>query len=150
MDRIEAAAEEARLRTFRVERNAEREYPAGPNEVCGLDNFRRAHVVERADLVVLAPAAPIGQFLRGLLDCLKADTDIHANSSEILAAFTLENFYPSPSYATQRLQHDAGCCRHFGNDFRAQRAQRVVDRVHHDGRRTGGARLARALGAELG
>ncbi len=83
MDRIEAAAEEARLRAAGVERNAEREYPARSNELCCLDDFRRANVVERADLIALAPAAPVGKLLRCLLDRLAADADVHANSSEI-------------------------------------------------------------------
>src|SRR5580704_2886302 len=34
-------------------------------------------MVERADLVVVAPAAPIPEFLRGLGDRLLADGDVH-------------------------------------------------------------------------
>ncbi len=63
VDRIEAPAEQSGLRAFAVERNAEREHLAARESALpGVDDVFRRHMVERADLVVLAPAAPVGQF----------------------------------------------------------------------------------------
>ena len=59
VDRVEAAAEQAVLRAGLVERDAEREHLAGPDQARGLDDVLRRDVIERADLVVLAPAAPV-------------------------------------------------------------------------------------------
>ena len=59
VDRVEAAAEQAGLRAVAVERNAEREHLAGADQARGLDDVLGRDVVERADLVVLAPAAPV-------------------------------------------------------------------------------------------
>ena len=77
VDRVEAAAEQAGLRPGLVERNAEREHLAGADQARRLDDVLGAHVVERADLVVLAPAAPVRQLLGGLGDRLLADLDVH-------------------------------------------------------------------------
>src|SRR5215475_7550249 len=52
--------------------------------------------------------------------------------------------------AAHRPQDDFRGHRHFGDEPRAQRAQRVVDGIRHRAGRAGGAGLARALGAELG
>ncbi len=79
VDRIPAAAEQAGLRTTAVERNAEREHLAGPDQAGGAHDIFRCDVIERADLVVLAPAAPIFEFLGGLGDRLAADSDVHSN-----------------------------------------------------------------------
>ena len=78
VDRVEAAAEQAGLRAGAVERNAEREHLAGADQVRGLDDVFRRDVIERADLIVLAPAAPVRKFLRGLGDRFLADFDVHA------------------------------------------------------------------------
>ena len=77
VDRVEAAAEQAVLRAVAVERDAEREHLAGADQARRLDDVLGRDVVERADLVVLAPAAPVGQLLRGLGDRLFADLDVH-------------------------------------------------------------------------
>ena len=77
VDRVEAAAEQAVLRPGAVERDAEREHLAGADQACGLGNVLRRDVVERADLVVLAPAAPVRQLLGGLGDRLFANLDVH-------------------------------------------------------------------------
>ena len=66
VDRIEAAAEQAGLRAVAVERDAEREHLAGADQACGVDDVLGHDMVERADLVVLAPAAPVLELLRGL------------------------------------------------------------------------------------
>ncbi len=77
VDRIEAAAEQAVLRAIGIERNAKREDLAGADETCRPDDILRRHVIERADLVFLAPAAPVLEFPRRLGDGLLADLDIH-------------------------------------------------------------------------
>src|SRR5215471_9201012 len=77
VDRIEASAEQAGLRAVAVERDAEREYLAGADQPGGLDDILRRDVVERADLIVLAPAAPVLQLLRGFGNRLSAHLDIH-------------------------------------------------------------------------
>ena len=70
VDRIEAAAEQAVLRSAGVERDAEREHLAGADQARGLDDVLRRDVVERADLVVLAPAAPVLELFRRFGDRL--------------------------------------------------------------------------------
>ena len=50
----------------------------------------------------------------------------------------------------QRLEHALGRERHGEERRGAERAERVVDRVHDAGRRAGGAGFAGALGAQLG
>src|SRR5260221_5172689 len=77
VDRVEAAAEQSGLRAFAVERNAEREHLAGLDQAGGLGDVLGSHVVERADVVILAPTAPVRQLLGGLLDRLLADFDVH-------------------------------------------------------------------------
>ena len=77
VDRIEAAAEQAGLRAVAVERDAEREHLAGADQACGLDDVLGGDVVERADLVVLAPAAPVLELLGGFADRLLPDLDVH-------------------------------------------------------------------------
>src|SRR6266478_4786638 len=77
MDRIEASSEQAGLRAVAVERDAERKHLAGADQTSGLDDILRPDVVERADLVVLAPAPPILQLLRRLGNRLLARFDVH-------------------------------------------------------------------------
>src|SRR5262249_6650857 len=83
VDRVEAAAEEAGLRTGAVERNAERKHLAGADQARGLDDVFRPHVIERADLVVLAPPAPVLELVGGLLDRLSSDLDVHQSLSRL-------------------------------------------------------------------
>ncbi len=102
VDRIEAAAEQAVLRAFAVERNAEREHLAGADQARRLDDVLRGDVVERADLVVLAPAAPVRELLGGLGDRLFADLDIHGVRpflSFLQAATVLEDRPTTSSFA---------------------------------------------------
>src|SRR6202035_3702540 len=80
MDRVEAAAEQAVLRPVGVERNTERENLAGANEARGLDDVLRRDLVQRADVVVFAPAAPILELLRGRGDRLFSELDVHRNA----------------------------------------------------------------------
>src|SRR5258707_4341905 len=87
MDRIEAAAEQAGLPAGAVERNAEREHLALPNQLAGRHDVLRRDVIERAAHVVLAPAPPVGEPFRGLVDLRGADGDGHC-----VAAAS----YPSP------------------------------------------------------
>jgi len=77
VDRIETPAKQAGLWSFAVERDAERERLAGADQARGLDDVLRRDVVERADLVVLAPASPVRELLGGLGDRLFADLDVH-------------------------------------------------------------------------
>src|SRR5204863_2466042 len=81
VDRIEASAEQAGLRSVAVEWDAEREHLAAANETGGGDDILGTHVVERADLVVLAPAPPILELLRGLRDRLPTHFNVHCCSS---------------------------------------------------------------------
>ena len=80
VDRIVAAAEQPGLRPVAVERDAEREHLAGANEP------RRAHdvlgldMIERPDLIILAPAAPVLELFARLGDRLPADLDLHRPS----------------------------------------------------------------------
>ena len=70
MDGVPALAEQAALRS------ASAQWDAEGKDLAALDQFGRGdhvggrHVVERADLVVLAPTPPIGQRLEGLIDGL--------------------------------------------------------------------------------
>jgi len=77
MDRVEAAAEQAGLWAIAVERNAEREHLAGMDQLAGRDDVFRRHVIERADLVFLAPAAPVRKLLGGFFDRLPAYGNVH-------------------------------------------------------------------------
>src|SRR6516162_1494006 len=77
VDRIEAPSEQAGLRTVAVERDAERKHLAGADQTSGLDDILGRDVVERADVVVLAPAPPILELLRSLGNRLLAHFDVH-------------------------------------------------------------------------
>src|SRR5262249_45431419 len=77
MDRVVASSEQAGLRPVAGEGDSECEFLAGADEACGPDDVLGRHVVERADLVVLAPAPPVLEFLRGLGDRSFAHFDIH-------------------------------------------------------------------------
>ncbi len=77
VDRVEAAAEQSGLRAFAVERNAEREHLAGADQARRLDDVLGRNVIERADLVFLAPAAPVRKLLGGFFDRLPAYGNVH-------------------------------------------------------------------------
>src|SRR5262245_33767936 len=77
MDRIEAPAEQASLRTGAVEGYAKRENLAGTDQARRLHDVLGRHVVERANLVFFAPTAPVLELLCCLGDRLFADLDIH-------------------------------------------------------------------------
>src|SRR6185437_7081370 len=79
MDRIESAAEQPGLRSMDVKRNAERKYLAGADQARRLDDVLRSYMIERADLVVFPPTAPVFQLLRRLGDCLSTDLDVHTS-----------------------------------------------------------------------
>ena len=143
VDRIEAAAEQAGLRAVAVERNAEREHLAGADQARRLDDVLGRDVVERPDLVVLAPAAPVPKLLGRFPDRLLPDLDIHASrplfpvwpvlqSARILTAHSgrvhAEIGVLQPSQRPQNLVRRE---RHVGQRRRAERAQRIVDGVHH-------------------
>src|SRR5262252_6760263 len=81
VDRIEAPSEQAGLRAVAVERDAERKHLAGADQTGGLDDILGPDVVERADLIILAPAAPILELLRSLGDRLLAHFDVHLRFS---------------------------------------------------------------------
>ena len=77
VNRVEAAAEQAVLRTLGIERHAQREHLAGSDQLGGVDDVLRRDVIERADMVFLAPAAPVGQLLGGFSDGFPPDLDVH-------------------------------------------------------------------------
>src|SRR5262245_18583183 len=87
VDRIEAAAEQTGLRAVAVERDAECEHLASADQAGGLDDVLGAHVVERADLVVLAPAAPVLELLRRFGDRLPTHLDVHRRFLPSSSAF---------------------------------------------------------------
>ena len=77
VDRVPAAAEQAALRPAGIERDPEGEHPAVPDQPGGGDDVLGADMVQRADLVVLAPAAPILELLGGVIDRRATLGDIH-------------------------------------------------------------------------
>jgi len=79
MDRIESAAEQAGLRAVAVERDAEREHLAGADQARRLDDVLGGDVVERSDLVLLTPAAPVPELFGGFPDRLFPDLDVHCS-----------------------------------------------------------------------
>ena len=74
---LKRPAEQAGLRAVAVERDAEREHFARADQACGLDDVFRRDVVERADLIVFAPAAPVAELLACFRDRLLSDLDVH-------------------------------------------------------------------------
>jgi hypothetical protein len=60
-----------------VERHAERKNFAGADQCSRPDDVLGHHVIERADPVVLAPAAPIPELFARFRDRLPAHVDIH-------------------------------------------------------------------------
>src|SRR3984893_7377809 len=77
MDGIEASSEEAGLRAVAVEGDAERKHLARADQACGLDDVLRRDVVERADLIVFAPAAPVAALIFCFRDRLLSDIDVY-------------------------------------------------------------------------
>src|SRR6476660_1403022 len=77
VDRIEASTEQASLWTGTIEWNAKGKYLAGADQARRLNNVLGGNVIEGADLVFLAPASPVFEFLCGFGDRLFADLDIH-------------------------------------------------------------------------
>src|SRR5689334_7665750 len=94
MDRIEASAEQPGLRTGAVEGDTERENLAGADQARRLYDVLGRHVIERADLVVLAPTAPVLELLRCLGDRLFADLDVH-NAVPSGLLIILQRAFPS-------------------------------------------------------
>ena len=94
VDRIETAAEQAVLRALGVERNAERKNLAGADQARSLDDVLRRDLIERSDLVVLAPAAPVPELLRRLGDRLPIDLDIHLSPSLMSHDFSWRHSAP--------------------------------------------------------
>src|SRR5262249_59045553 len=77
VDGVETSAEQPGLRAGAVERNAERKNPAGADQARRLDDILRGHMIEGADLIALAPAAPVAELLRRLRNRLPAHLDVH-------------------------------------------------------------------------
>ena len=77
MDRIPAPAEQAGLRPVAVERNAEREDLAAADQRGRPHDVGRRHMIERPDLVVGAPAAPVLELVGGFADRLFSYLEIH-------------------------------------------------------------------------
>src|SRR5208282_1347864 len=87
----EAAAEQSGLRAVGVERDAERKHLAGADEARGLDDILRRDLVERADLIVFSPAAPVLELRRRLGDGFLTHLNVHRNAS-----FPLVHMYDFP------------------------------------------------------
>src|SRR6185437_2575080 len=75
-----APTEEAVLRAVAVERDTEGEHLAFADQLGGFHDVVGRDVVQRAALVVLAPAAPVRQLFRGLGDGRLVDLDVHRAS----------------------------------------------------------------------
>ena len=78
VDGVEASSKQPGLRTVAVERDAQREHLAGADQARGLDDVLRGDVIEGADLIILAPAAPVGKLLRRLGNRLPAHLDVNS------------------------------------------------------------------------
>lgn len=78
VDRVPAPAEQAVLRAGAVERDAHGEHRAAADQPGGGGHVGRLDVVEGADLVGGAPAAPVAQRLGGGIDGGPACGDVHA------------------------------------------------------------------------
>ena len=65
MDWVEAVAPQAALRAGAVKVKAQREHLAFAHQARGVDDVLRGDVVERADLIIGAPLAPVLAFLGG-------------------------------------------------------------------------------------
>src|ERR1700722_5580309 len=74
---FEGAAEQPVLGAAGIERNAERKHLAGADETCRLNDVLRRDLIERSDVIVFAPAAPVLELFRRLGDRLLADLDVH-------------------------------------------------------------------------
>ena len=101
VDRIPAAAEQAGLRATAVERDAEREDLAGADQSRRADDVLWRDMVERADLIVLAPTTPILEFLGRFGDSLFAHVDIH----RAVLPSSYESFYESFCHASPVVGH---------------------------------------------
>ena len=66
------------LSVLGIERDAEREHLAGADQARGFDDVLGRYMIERADLVILAPAPPVLELFGRFGDRLLADFDIHA------------------------------------------------------------------------
>jgi hypothetical protein len=97
VDRIPAAAEQAGLRAAPIERNAKREHLAGADQARSPDDVLRHDVIERADLIIVAPAPPVFEFLGSVCDRLPADRDLHPESlpSDLITFARLRNGKPA-------------------------------------------------------
>jgi hypothetical protein len=100
VDGIEPPAEQAGLRTVAVERDAEREHPAGADEARGLDDILRRDVIECADLIVLAPAAPVAEFFRRFRNRLLAHLDVHRLFPHYACSPLMHAYVEDPRHAT--------------------------------------------------
>ena len=78
VDRVPALAEQTALRPGVAQRDAEREDLAALDQLARGNDILRRDVVERADLVVLAPALPVGEGLEGLIHRLLGHLDVAA------------------------------------------------------------------------
>src|SRR5207248_9141530 len=74
---IEAASEETGLRTVAIKRDTERENLARADQACGFDDILRVEVIEGANLIILAPAAPIAELACRLRNRFPAHLDVH-------------------------------------------------------------------------
>src|SRR5215469_7942263 len=103
MDRIEAPAEQSGLRSVDVERNTKREHLSSTDQARRLDDVLRGHMIERADLVVFSPPAPVFQLLRCFGDCLSTDLDVHFRPQVSCCPAAKGRFYGRIFSVTQML-----------------------------------------------
>jgi hypothetical protein len=81
-----------------IERDAECEHLAGADQARRAHDVFRQDVIERANLIVLAPAPPVLELFGSLADRLPADRDVH--SAPLLLACS--------------ASHVFGACNHTG------------------------------------
>src|SRR5262249_35444223 len=83
--------------------NAERERLAGADQACRLDDILRRDVIERADVIVFAPATPVLELSGRFRDGCPADLDIHRT-----LPFPWCEIIPQRSGGRRRVQQQFG------------------------------------------
>src|SRR6476646_10038082 len=77
VDRIETPPEQAGLWPGAIKRNSQCKDLAGPDQASRIDDIFRGNMVARTNLVFLAPASPILEFLCSLCNRLLTNLDVH-------------------------------------------------------------------------
>src|SRR6185437_9699380 len=80
---------EGALRSRRTEVHAEGKHFPVPDQACGLGDLVRGDEVQRADLVVVSPASPVGDIASDLSEVGQTCHGAPSSSSPAIAAATL-------------------------------------------------------------